>query len=110
MTNENIERAINFVVEQQAQFAADIQQLKETQIEFQNQLKQVGAVQLEFQNQLKQLTEATIASFTMLGKLTEIQSKTDQRIVETNDRLNIFIDVVERYISSRNGRSDEQNN
>jgi hypothetical protein len=31
MNNEDIERKMNFIVEQQAQFASDIQQLQESQ-------------------------------------------------------------------------------
>lgn len=83
MTNEEMERAMQFIVGQQAQFAADIQQMKE--------------VQNTFQRQLTTLTEATLTVVGVVGKLGEAQERTEER-------LNAFITYVERYISGGNGK------
>ncbi len=112
MTQEEMERAVNFIVEQQAQFAAGVRQLKEVQSEFQRQLG-------EHQKQLGQLTQATLGLTTLVSQVATAQIRTDQKVgqlsetvaqlsqkmAETDERLNIFINVVERYISSSNGKA-----
>ncbi|MDQ3753440.1 MAG: hypothetical protein M3371_01755, partial [Acidobacteriota bacterium] len=66
------------------------------------------------------LTDATTTVVGMIGKLVDAQAQTnmqvaelaeaqkhtDAQLAETNERLNVFINVVERYISERrNGQS-----
>lgn len=120
MTPEEMERTLQFFIDQQAQFAADLQQSRELQIGHQEILSNL-------QNQLSRLTDATLTIVGMLGKLADIQEKTeacligtdakvsqlteshtrtDAKMMETDDRLNAFIDVVERYISDRGDKGD----
>ncbi len=110
MTSEEMERTMQFVRQQQAQFSTDIQQMNGV-LATQSQL-------LSTQNQ------AIVAVVGMIGKLTEAQTHAEGRIAtletkmtelgtkmaalaeagkETEDRLNAFIVFVEKYISSRNG-------
>jgi predicted nucleic acid-binding Zn-ribbon protein len=90
MANEQFERHMQFIVEQQAQFAVDIQQLKEAQA--------------ELTKKHNHLTEALTTVVGMVGKLTHAQDRTDEKLSETDDRLNTLIGVVERYFSG-NGAS-----
>jgi hypothetical protein len=105
MTNEEIARTIQLILSQQAQFAAELQQMEA---------------------QFGKLTDAVITVTGMVGKLAEAQveattaqARTDAKVAElaagllelaqkgkeTEERLNTFITVVERYISEqRNGR------
>jgi hypothetical protein len=100
MNNEQFERRMEFIVEQQAQFAVDIQQLKETQeAEAKLWREKYGA-----------LTDALTTVVGMVGKLADAQERTDEQLselttkqAETNDRLKALINVVERYFSG-NGR------
>ena len=103
MTNEEMERAMEFLVQQQAQFSTDLQQVQRT---------------------LGKLTDATLGVVAMMGQLiqqhkefavqmAETQATTDEKLkelsekgAETEERLNIFINVVERYISERHDGRD----
>lgn len=110
MTDEEMarmERNMQFIVEQQAQFAADMQQ-------FRADMQQVREV-LSSQNQ------AIVSVVGMVGRLAEVQSefqknvdarftRLEDKLTEygelakgTENRLNAFITYVEKYISSRDG-------
>lgn len=98
---ERIEQKIEFIVTQQAQFSTDLQALRETQAVMQAQIGQ-------HQQQISQLTDQMALVIAAIGQLTEAQTKTEanlQRLeekgAETEERLNIFINFVERYLSRR---------
>ena len=112
MTNEEIGQRIEFIIEQQAQFASDIQVLREIQAADTKLLKE------QYQN----LSAAVVTVVGLVGKIAEAQERTDKRVdelaeglartdahvAELADRLNIFINVVEKYIS-RNGNNGSAN-
>ena len=85
MTNNQFERHMQFIVEQQAQFTVDIQKLKDAQA--------------ELTVKHNHLTEALTTVVGMVGKLTRAQDRTDEKMSDTDDRLNALISVVERYFS-----------
>jgi chromosome segregation ATPase len=111
MTNGQFEHHMQFIVEQQAQFTVDIQQLNEAQA--------------ELTTKHNHLTEALTTVVGMVGKLTQAQNRTDDKLAqaqdrtdeklleltnkqaETDDRLNTLIGVVERYFSG-NGASSRK--
>jgi hypothetical protein len=99
-----------FIVNQQAQFASDIQKL--------------GEVQLQFDVRMTRIEGAIVTIIDLLGKVAEAQQRTDARLAdlaagvtevavaqkrteaaltETNERLNSLIVVVERYFSNGRG-------
>ena len=110
MTNDEIQKRMEFIIEQQAQFAADIQLLRETQAADSKLLKEKH----------NSLTEALTTVVGMIGKLSAAQERTDAQVAEladrmitltdaqvsTDERLNMIIGMVERYFSDgRNGKS-----
>ncbi len=97
MTNEEMERAMQFIVGQQTQFAADIHRINEVQAQFGSDIQQMKEVQNTFQRQLATLTEATLTVVGVVGRLGEAQERTE-------GRLSAFITYVERYMSGGNGK------
>ncbi|HEV8370773.1 MAG TPA: hypothetical protein VGQ39_22685 [Pyrinomonadaceae bacterium] len=95
MNNEEFERKMAFIVAQQAQFTADIQQLKETQVQTENVVGRLAYATLEGFRDVNVKIDALVDSQL---KLTESQSRTDES-------LRNLIAVVDRYFSEgRNGK------
>ena len=99
MTNEEMERAIDFVVKQQAQFTTHLGRVDNTLETVVNVLARVA------DNQLKMAEAQTLAN-SQIAELAGAQKRTDTALAETNERLNSLIIVVERYFS--NGRQDSK--
>jgi hypothetical protein len=92
MSNEELERKMAFIVEQQAQFTSDIQQLREVQAQT-DQL--VGRVTLEGFKDVN----------VKINALVDSQIRTDENVSRTDKTLRNLIAVVDRYFSEgRNGR------
>ena len=105
MSSEEMNKKMEFIVEQQAQFAADIQVMREVHAQ--------DAMMLT--EQYRKLSEAMIGLVAFFGNLTEAQTRTEERINllarnteegisqlaqaqgRTEERLNIIISIVERY-------------
>ncbi len=88
MSNEDTERRIIFIIEQQAQFASDIQQLREVQA----QTEQIVA----------RLASATLEGFKDVN--VKINALVDSQI-RTDENLRNLVAVVDRYFTEgRNGR------
>lgn len=104
MDNEQLDRRIEFIIEQQAQFAIDIQSLKDTQ----------KAEAELWREKHQSLNDAVTAIVGIVGRLAQAQDRTDEQLseltnkqAETDDRLNVLIGVVERYFSA-NGDKPKQ--
>ena len=100
MSNEEMNKKMEFIVEQQAQFAADIEKMREVQAADAKLLKE----------QDRKLSDALIAVVGIIGNLAQALTRTDESInllteaqARTEERLNIFINVVERFISGNGG-------
>ena len=103
MTPEEIDHTMQFILEQQAQFATDILQVRDVLGE---QSRLLGTQ-----------SQAIVSLVGMIGELKDVQSSHEKRLTtletamaelaaagrETQERLNAFIVFVERYISGRDG-------
>ncbi|MDX2040346.1 MAG: hypothetical protein SF097_03810 [Acidobacteriota bacterium] len=101
MTQEQMENAMNFIVEQQAKFSIDLDRMKESH---EQRMKEIEAVQTVHQELMEQLTEASLNAFKAIAELSKAQKQTDKKLSETDDRLNILINVVESHINNHNGK------
>jgi len=96
MTNEQRDKTINFIIEQQAKLTSDLQQLAEA----------AGASE----KRISRLEGAIVTVVNMIG---ESNKRTDAKIAELNEkwaetgeRLDHFIFVLEKYISERRNGSN----
>ena len=118
MQNEEIERKMNFIVEQQAQFASDIQQLQESQARTDKVVAQTSetvALTAETVAQMGEvvtrLANVTHKGFSevnaKLNALVDAQIRTEGNVASTNESLKNLIAVVEGRFreEDRNGSS-----
>ncbi|MGH9934653.1 MAG: hypothetical protein ACREAM_00310 [Blastocatellia bacterium] len=106
MTDEEMERKIEFIVKQQESFADNLRQVAYTLKDVSERQDKLQAQQDKFQSQLELLNQATLGLMGVVGSLTESQKRTDEQLKELGGRLDIFINVVERYINeNRNGKN-----
>ena len=95
MNNEEFERKMSFIVEQQAQFAADIQQMRE--------------LQAQTENVVGRLAHATLEGFrdvnAKIDSLVDSQIRLTEAQTHTEENLRNLIAVADRYFSEgRNGK------
>jgi hypothetical protein len=101
MTNEEFDKRMDFIVEQQAQFASDMQQLREAQAQTEHVVTQTVEI-------VGRLANGTLEGFkdvnTKIDVLVDSQIRTDEKINALADDLRNLIVVVDRYFSEgRNG-------
>ena len=113
MTGEEMERAIQFILEQQAQVTATVGRLSETV----DRLSEKVDRNADGVTALLAIAEIQAAEIKELGAtvraVSERQQESDAKMVamadahrETGERLNALINTVERYISERrNGQA-----
>jgi hypothetical protein len=116
MNNEEIERKMNFIVEQQAQFASDIQQLQESQARTDQVVAQTAATVAQMGDVVTRLATVTHAGFTevnaKINALVDAQIRTEENLDRTNknldrtdENLRNLVAVVDRFLrESRNGK------
>ena len=93
MTSEEMERAIDFVIKQQAQFTTGLGRVEDTLETVVNVMAQVADTQLK-------MAEAQTNANSQIAELAGAQKRTDDAMAETTERLNSLIVVVERYFSN----------
>ncbi|CAN5352602.1 hypothetical protein BH18ACI2_BH18ACI2_04410 [soil metagenome] len=112
MTNEEMQKTMQFILEQQAQFTVGMQELKEAHAGSEKRITQLEGAMVGVVNMFGKLTEAQIRqaeaqkiSDTKMAELAEAQKQTDEQMRHTDERLSALINVVERYFSDRrNGK------
>jgi flagellar basal body rod protein FlgG len=96
MADDKVEKRIEFIIEQQAQFSADIQQLCEAQSKTDQMLNRLAAVTLEGFKDVNAKIDA----------LVDAQLRTDENLKTTNETLNKLIAVVDRHFRNQNEKSE----
>src|SRR5258705_13390429 len=89
MNNEEFERKMAFIVEQQAQFAVDIQQMRELQAETENVVGQLAHATLEGFKDVNVKIDSLVDSQI---RMTEAQTHTDQGLKDVNVKIDSLVD------------------
>lgn len=115
MNNEEFDRKMAFIVEQQAKFAYDIQQLQESQSRTDDVVAHTAELVGQTGEVVTRLANLTHAGFTevnaKINALVDAQirteenlMRTDKNVASTDESLKHLIAVVDRYRSGRNGK------
>ena len=101
MTNEEFEKRMEFILEQQAQFTSDMQQLREAQAKTEQVVTQTVEI-------VSRLANGTLEGFkdvnAKIDALVDSQIRTDETINALAADLKNLIAVVDRYFTEgRNG-------
>ncbi len=117
MSNEEFERRMEFIIEQQAQFASDMQQLREAQAHTEQVLSQTGEAVARTGEVVAQTVEAMAQSSDVvlrlaqgtLDRFDDVDAKINVLVdsqIRTDENLQSLIAVVDRYFSG--GRDDRR--
>jgi hypothetical protein len=100
------QRNIEFIVNQQAQFSADLQELRDVQARSEQKWERT-AEGISALLAIAEIHEREISELRQIQA--EAQARTDAQMAETGERLNALINTVEQIISERRngGRKEE---
>ena len=100
MTNEEIQRVMEFIIKQQESFSEKMEQFSEKIDRFSDKLEQMRELHEE---RLGQLERATVNLYNTVEGLGKTQSVLTVKMIElaeaqahTDQRLNVLIDIIEQ--------------
>ncbi|HSK71567.1 MAG TPA: hypothetical protein VK892_07725 [Pyrinomonadaceae bacterium] len=101
MDDEKINRTIEIILQQRAQFYADLQEMKEVQKEAEKRVNVLERVSLNLYN-------TTVEQGKNIAQLTEDVKELRAAQKETDERLNAVIVMAEKFFSRNNGDSEKK--
>lgn len=108
MDNDKIEKTIEIILENQAQFYTDLQEMKEIQKEAEKRVSVLERISLNLYNTTVEQGKHIAQVSGDIKELREAQKETDERLRETDERLNAVIFMAEKFFSKNNGDSDKK--
>ncbi len=94
MTNEEIQRVMDFIIKQQESFAAGMEQMRE-----ESRQRQALA-----EERISELESAAVNLYNATARLTEKMVELAESQAHTDQRVNVLIDILEQR---RNGKDQE---
>lgn len=99
--NDPLQRQIDFIVNNHAQFSADIQQLKELHKEAEKRMTKLEDICLRLGNALVNLADRAVETTTARTSLDTKMAALAESQAHTDQRLSALIDIV---MAERNGK------
>jgi len=106
MADEETQRTMRFILEQQAQLTATVGRLSEKVDRTADGINSLLAIAELHEREIEALRESVNTVSESVNAVSESVNAVDERGRETDERLNALINTVERYISERrNGQA-----
>ena len=106
MTNEEIQRTMEFIIKQQESFSENMELLREAQVNGESRISRLEGAFVSLFNTVSKLSDTVGELSGTVGELSKVQKGLTDSQARTDERLNTLINVVERYIS--NGRNGDK--
>jgi uncharacterized protein YgbK (DUF1537 family) len=110
MTDEDRQRQMDFILEQQAQFTVNIQQLREQQGRSDARIDRVAAIvealALSAQAQSERMDSSDARVTRVDERLDRFVDASDRRASRVDERLDRLVETVDRYIKARGNGSN----
>ena len=104
MDDEKLKKTMEFILDNQAQFYADLQQIQETNKQIQESQKEAEKRVNVLERVSLNLYNTTVEQGKNIGQLTEDVKELRESQKETDGRLNAVILMVEKFLSGQNGK------
>ena len=110
MSEQEMQRKMGFIVEQQAQFVTNLQLLREEQTKAESRVSRLEGAIATVVNMIGELGKVQKTSEAKISEMAEKVTAVTVRVDELTDRLDTFINmIVERFISDQNGDKKKGN-
>jgi hypothetical protein len=103
MINEEMQKTMQFIVEQQTRFAANMQRFEERQVK--DRVSGVEERMTKIENVMLKLANVQVDGNKRMEGFEENMRRISAVQTETTERLNILVNTVERYIAERRNGS-----
>ncbi len=108
MDDEKLEKTIEFILNNQAQFTVDIQKLQEAQKEGEKRVNVLERVCLNLYNASVEQKDAIAEQTKNFNRLSADVKELREGQKETDERLNAVIIMAEKFFSGENGNSKKK--
>lgn len=109
MTDEERQRQMDFIVSQQAQFAANMQRSEEKWARTEEGIRSLLAIAEIHEREISDLKESIRETSEIARAAAETARAASETGRNTDERLNALIIMVEKYLSERRNGKDQGN-
>ncbi|HEU4594395.1 MAG TPA: hypothetical protein VFS10_04430 [Pyrinomonadaceae bacterium] len=104
MTNEEIQRVMEFIIKQQESFAEGMEQMRELHAQAEGRISQLEVATVHLYNSMSELAKSQIALTEKMAVLAEAQAQLNESLAHTDQRVNALIDILDQR---RNEESED---